>query len=74
MPKKFSEDQAVDYIQCASQLTSLASLLLEEVTKEKGRSTKRVANKTGDALYWLWELSTSYLDESLIKKSIDKYE
>lgn len=74
MAKKFSEEQAIDYIQCATSLNSLAALLLDEVTKEKGRSTKKVAAKTGDALYWIWELSTSYLDEGLLRKSIDKYE
>ena len=69
-----SQQQAINYIECARELSELSSLLLQQATNNKKRLTKKIEAKTGDALYWLWLVATEYLSEEKIKKQISEYE
>ncbi len=67
-------EQAVDYIKCAKELNELSSLLMQQATSEKKRLKNKISEQTGISLYWLWRLTTEYLDEVKLKKAIDKHE
>ena len=67
-------EQAVDYIKCAKELNELSSLLMQQATSEKRRLKNKISEQTGISLYWLWRLTTEYLDEVKLKKAIDKHE
>ena len=66
-------EQAVDYIKCAKELNDLSSLLMQQATSEKKRLKNKISEQTGISLYWLWRLTTEYLDEVKLKKAIDKH-
>ena len=67
-------EQAVDYIKCAKELNELSSLLMQQDTSEKKRLKNKISEQTGISLYWLWRLTTEYLDDVKLKKAIDKHE
>ena len=67
-------EQAVDYIKCAKELNELSSLLMQQATSDKKRLKNKISEQTGISLYWLWRLTTEYLDEEKLKKAIDKHE
>ena len=66
-------EQAVDYIKCAKELNELSSLLMQQATSDKKRLKNKISEQTGISLYWLWRLTTEYLDEVKLKKVIDKH-
>ena len=66
-------DQAIDYIKCAKELNTLSALLMQQATTENKRLKNKISEQTGISLYWLWRLTTEYLDEVKLKKAIDKH-
>ena len=66
-------DQAIDYIKCAKELNTLSALLMQQATSENKRLKNKISEQTGISLYWLWRLTTEYLDEVKLKKAIDKH-
>mgnify|MGYP003655519273 CR=1 FL=1 len=68
---KISEQQAIDYIEAARDLSALASLLLEQSTDNTKKLKNKIEAKSADALYRLWFLLTEHLCEKKIKKHIE---
>ena len=66
-------EQAIDYIKCAKELNTLSALLMQQATTENKRLKSKISEQTGISLYWLWRLTTEYLDEVKLKKAIDKH-
>lgn len=66
-------EQAIDYIKCAKELNALSALLMQQATTENKRLKNKISEQTGISLYWLWRLTTEYLDEVKLKKAIDKH-
>lgn len=66
-------EQAIDYIKCAKELNTLSALLMQQATTENKRLKNKISEQTGISLYWLWRLTTEYLDEVKLKKAIDKH-
>tara|TARA_R110000824_G_scaffold302650_2_gene490413 strand:+ start:537 stop:761 length:225 start_codon:yes stop_codon:yes gene_type:complete len=71
---KISEQQAVDYIEAARDLSGLSALLLEQGTGSAEEVKNKIEAKAASALYWLWFLVTEYLSEEEVKHYIKKYE
>ena len=70
---RLSTDQAIDYIKCAKELNTLSALLMQQATDDNKRLKNKICQQTGISLYWLWRITTEYLDEGKLKKAIDKY-
>ena len=71
---KISEEQAVDYLEAARELSSLASLLLQQATNNNKKLHTKIEGAAADALYWLWVIITEYCCEEKIKTQINKHE
>ena len=66
--------QAIDYIKCTKELNELSALLMTQATNEKKRLKRKLSTQTGLALYWIWRLTTEYLDEDMMAEAINKCE
>lgn len=66
-------EQAIDYIKCARELNLLSSLLMQQATDDKKRLKNKISSQSGVTFYWLWRITTEYLDEVKLKKAIDAY-
>ena len=69
-----TDEEAIDYIECARELSRLSSVLLRQATDPTKKMKEKIEGSVGDFLYWLWLLSTEYLSEEKIRKQIQKYE
>lgn len=69
-----NEEQAVDYIKCAIEASSLSSSLLNSLqdTDQKTAHDKNL-KRCASSLFWLWKVITEYMDEEEILNYINKF-
>lgn len=71
---EISNSEIYDFVSCSGDLSALSAELIR-ITK-KGSLTQSDINKlsklSGDVLYSAWSICDEVLEESLIKKQIDR--
>ena len=68
-----NEEQAIDYIKCAIEASSLSSSLLNSLQdKDQHQAHNKNLKRCASSLFWLWKIITEYMDEEEIADYINK--
>ena len=68
---KLTDNEMLEFIQCAEELNELSAVLIRQITNPTKNLRSKILGEVSDVLYRLWPIIEIF-DEREIKDAIDK--